>query len=1111
MLERLAIGGMAEVWLAKAMGAAGFEKVVAVKRILPNIAEDNEFITMFQDEARIAGQLAHANVAQILELGKISQSYFISMEYVPGVDVRTLWERVRTRGGFPLSLACYIVSRICEGLDYAHRRKDARGKPLGIIHRDVSPQNILCSYDGDVKIIDFGIAKAASRSTRTQTGILKGKFAYMAPEQARGQAMDHRADIFAIGVILHELITGERLFRADSDFSLLEKVRKAEVQTPRAVRPDTPAELEKVVMRALAARPEDRYPYASNMQADLERFMVANRRNSRREDLAQFVRDHFPENHKAEQARQKAAQEAALPQELTGENSAPGKPKGEGTTLFETGEVEVLTSSELAMPEVSASQALPADHNEGTSPFEDDDFNDATAVGESSGLSGLDAARFATRPALPRLQDDEEEDSGAAFHENARSTKVEEPVTIPPEAPPRPGQPRKGRTAAVEVVKPPEDPQRSRSGSSVPDRRGAPPVVRPASAKVQPPPPVDDSLPTDPRMARPDASEGLGGATGTEDRGGFLDAPSTGVDEPRPAARRVATALQAERVSTTVDARPVLDLEEENTAPPTVSLKSPDRAPTRASEKRAEPRPRSEERPEPRAKAEERPEPRAKAEERPEPRAKAEERDARKPSDERNDVRSKSEERRGPDERPARPATSLANRAPVMSGASIPVEARAPVREMSRAAPPLEDQPTHDGESLDTLPPVRVAMQPRQNGASMSRMEALAPPPPGATTDESSLPTAIRAELSEPQALVDAPTAEPLVATPPPPPSPVERVQVRSSEQSIHSASTRPKAEVLRDRGGGGALKVAVGLVLGLSIGAGSVVGLLFTPVLGRGALVVTGGDETTQVTVDDRAALAGSVVARMLPVGSHKVTVTRDGFQPDIRQVDIRPLEITNVIFSGTAAKGTLRIITNPPGATVTLDGRRLPGVTPILDMEVPPVGQHDVLLKHPDSLESKFSVAVEEGKPFEIKRDLVFPATRVTLELEPADAAIMEGKEYRGNKPSLKVKKDTRAVYKVMRPGCDTAELEIASKGEYARAQKVALKCAAFDAELSINTPPGAGFSVDGIETGLSVPLEGYKLPSGNHRFAVTTKGKVQEWVDRVVPGPQTITPVK
>ncbi|MBS2029512.1 MAG: serine/threonine protein kinase, partial [Deltaproteobacteria bacterium] len=177
---------MAEVWKAKTFGAEGFEKLVAIKRILPNIAEDEEFISMFIDEAKISVQLTHSNVAQVFDLGKIGDSYFIAMEYISGKDLRAMFDKSRKRGEpAPIPLTCYCLSKAAEGLDYAHRKRDAGGTDLNIVHRDVSPQNILCSYDGEVKVIDFGIAKAANKATKTQAGILKGKFGYMSPEQVR--------------------------------------------------------------------------------------------------------------------------------------------------------------------------------------------------------------------------------------------------------------------------------------------------------------------------------------------------------------------------------------------------------------------------------------------------------------------------------------------------------------------------------------------------------------------------------------------------------------------------------------------------------------------------------------------------------------------------------------------------------------------------------------------------------------------------------------------------------------------------------------------------------------------------------------------------------------
>ena len=309
LLERLAMGGMAEVFLGRPDSE---ERFVAIKRILPNIAADDDFIAMFIDEAKIAGQLTHPNIAQILDIGKINASYFIAMEYVSGHDVRALWDRVReqpgadARGavrGLPIAIACHVVKKLAEGLDHAHRKRDGKGRPLGIIHRDVSPQNIIISYDGDLKIIDFGIAKAANRIVKTQTGILKGKFAYMAPEQARGEPIDHRSDIFAMGVVLYELLTGERAFKGDTDFVLLEKVRRVEVLPARELRPDLPRELERIMMKALGREAADRYAWASVLAGDLDRFMSDQGLTTSRDELGAFVRRMFRAEHAEEHRR----------------------------------------------------------------------------------------------------------------------------------------------------------------------------------------------------------------------------------------------------------------------------------------------------------------------------------------------------------------------------------------------------------------------------------------------------------------------------------------------------------------------------------------------------------------------------------------------------------------------------------------------------------------------------------------------------------------------------------------------------------------------------------------------------------------------------------------
>jgi serine/threonine protein kinase len=329
LLERINVGGMAEVFIAKAFGVEGFERFLAIKKILPTMAEDQEFITMFIDEARVSVQLNHANVVHIHELGKYEETYYIAMEYVAGRDLRTILERYRRRKEImPTAQAVYIASKMCEGLDYAHRKKDARGQDLAIIHRDVSPQNILISYEGEVKVIDFGIAKAANRAQKTQAGILKGKFGYMSPEQVRGMDIDRRSDIFAVGVILYEMLTGEKLFVGESDFSTLEKVRNAEVPPARHFNPNIPVGLEKVVLKALAREPEERYQWASDLQEDLMKFLLAGDAIYSGKHLSAYMKEAFAEDmlREAEKMERYASIEKPDQLESSGISATPTPP-----------------------------------------------------------------------------------------------------------------------------------------------------------------------------------------------------------------------------------------------------------------------------------------------------------------------------------------------------------------------------------------------------------------------------------------------------------------------------------------------------------------------------------------------------------------------------------------------------------------------------------------------------------------------------------------------------------------------------------------------------------------------------------------------------------------
>jgi serine/threonine protein kinase len=310
LLERINVGGMAEVFKAKTVGVEGFERIVALKRILPSIAEDEEFITMFIDEAKIAVQLQHANIAQIFDLGKVEDSYFIALEYVNGRDLRGIFDDLRKQGqNMPMPQVCYLIMQLCEGLDYAHNKRDAQGHELNLVHRDVSPQNVLLGYDGEVKLIDFGIAKAAGKASKTQAGILKGKFGYMSPEQVRGLPIDRRSDIFALGIVLYEMLTGERLFIGESDFSTLEKVRNVEIIPPSSFNAEIPDKLERIVLKALEKNVEDRYQNAIDLHDDLQLFLHSVGMFSSRKDLSAWMRRTFAGDASQRQADEEPEEE----------------------------------------------------------------------------------------------------------------------------------------------------------------------------------------------------------------------------------------------------------------------------------------------------------------------------------------------------------------------------------------------------------------------------------------------------------------------------------------------------------------------------------------------------------------------------------------------------------------------------------------------------------------------------------------------------------------------------------------------------------------------------------------------------------------------------------
>jgi TonB family protein len=290
--EHIATGGMAEVYRARMLGMEGFQKTVAIKRILPQLTDDEEFVTMLIDEAKLAAQLNHNNIIHIYDLGRIDRSYYIAMEYIEGEDLRSILQTCRELGvKVPVQLAVHITALLASALDYAHKKRDFENRDLGLVHRDVSPQNVLISNDGDIKLCDFGIAKAASKATQTRAGALKGKLQYMSPEQAWGRDIDHRSDIFSLGLVFYEMLTGEAVFSGGTERSVLEQARDPKVSAPSKLNPELPAEVDRIVLQALEPDPELRYQSARDLQRELEAVARAEGWAPDRAGVALLVRD----------------------------------------------------------------------------------------------------------------------------------------------------------------------------------------------------------------------------------------------------------------------------------------------------------------------------------------------------------------------------------------------------------------------------------------------------------------------------------------------------------------------------------------------------------------------------------------------------------------------------------------------------------------------------------------------------------------------------------------------------------------------------------------------------------------------------------------------------
>jgi CheY-like chemotaxis protein len=290
LLEKIAVGGMAELFKAQQRGVQGFQKIVAIKRILPHFSDNEDFVTMFIDEAKLAAQLTHPNIVQIFDLGKSGTSYYIAMEYVNGRDLRTLLKKVREYGRpFPEQVAAFVVMKVAAALDYAHRKRGFDDRELKLVHRDISPQNVILSVEGAVKLVDFGIAKAASKASTTMAGALKGKLLYMSPEQATGQPLDNRSDLYSLGLVLFELLTGERCFQSDSELGVLEKVRQGRISDLTALNPKVSREMAAIVNKALQKSVDHRYPSARFLERDLREYLQRQGTPITEHDVAEYM------------------------------------------------------------------------------------------------------------------------------------------------------------------------------------------------------------------------------------------------------------------------------------------------------------------------------------------------------------------------------------------------------------------------------------------------------------------------------------------------------------------------------------------------------------------------------------------------------------------------------------------------------------------------------------------------------------------------------------------------------------------------------------------------------------------------------------------------------
>jgi serine/threonine-protein kinase len=294
LLNRIAVGGMAEVFLARQEGLEGFEKTICIKRIRPHLSSQPNFVQMFLNEAKLAAQLNHPNIVQIYDLGRVNDSYFIAMEYISGRDMSRIIPKAEKAGiPFPMIYALRIASNVCEGLYFAHTKGDAYGNPLNIVHRDITPENILVSFSGTVKIVDFGIAKANTQLEQTRAGEIKGKLSYMSPEQCMGHQLDARSDIFSFGSVIYEWVTGYKLFTGENEMAILKSIIDGKIYPPSYFKEDVPEAVERILMKALDKDKTKRYQSAWEMQFDIDTYLASSEFTPSNIHLSNFLKQIF--------------------------------------------------------------------------------------------------------------------------------------------------------------------------------------------------------------------------------------------------------------------------------------------------------------------------------------------------------------------------------------------------------------------------------------------------------------------------------------------------------------------------------------------------------------------------------------------------------------------------------------------------------------------------------------------------------------------------------------------------------------------------------------------------------------------------------------------------